>query len=307
MIVSASRRTDIPSYYGEWLVNRLREGSVLIPNPYHAGRLGRLTLSPDIVDCIVFWSKNPAPLIDRLPEIDAMGYRYYFQFTLTPYGAALEPGLPPKDDLTRVFLKLARRVGPGRMVWRYDPIIVTPEYTVARHLECFRALCGALQGAACRCVLSFYDPYPHLGNDLRAPSRGEMLALAEGFAGIAAPYRLPLFTCAEEIDLSRFGIGHSACIDGALAANAAGYPLRVRKDPGQRPACGCAESVDIGAYSTCPRGCVYCYATRDEKAAKRRAAAHDPSSPMLTGRPRGDELITDRTGPSLKLTQLSLL
>lgn len=306
MIVSASRRTDIPAYYSQWLLDRLREGYVLIPHPRNARRLGRVELSPDNVDCLVFWTKNPAPMLDRLPQIEAMGYLFYFQFTLTPYGPEVERNLPPKREIIRTFRELSRRIGPQRMVWRCDPVMITEKYPVAWHLERFRELCEALQGTACRCVFSFIDPYPHIGRALRTPSREEMLAVAEGFSRIAAGYRLPLFTCAEEIDLSRFSIGHGACIDRDLIGRIVGRPIRARKDPGQRPACGCMESVDIGAYDTCPSGCAYCYATTSEKAVRDRMRAHDPGSPLLTGIPRGDEIITDRTTPSQKINQLSL-
>lgn len=307
MIVSASRRTDIPAYYSQWLMGRLREGYVLISNPRDARRLGRAELSPDHVDCLVFWTKNPAPMLDRLPEIEKMGYRFYFQFTLTPYGPEVERNLPPKREIIRTFRELSRRIGPERVVWRCDPVMVTEEFPVAWHLERFRELCGTLHDAACRCVFSFIDPYPHIGKRLRAMSREEMLAVSEGFSRIAAGYRLPLFTCAEEIDLSRFSIGHSACIDRELIERLIGCPIRARKDPGQRPACSCIESVDIGAYDTCPNGCAYCYATTSPKTVRDRVRVHDPKSPLLTGTPRGDEIITDRTAPSQKIYQLSLL
>lgn len=306
MIVSASRRTDIPAWYSGWLMNRLREGFVLIPNPYDAGRLGRAALSPENVDCLVFWTKNPAPMLEKLGEVERMGYQFYFQFTLTPYGPELEPRLPPKRELVRTFWELSRRLSPGRMVWRYDPVLVDALHPAAWHREQFRELCGALHGAACRCVFSYIDPYARLKGRFRAPNEKEMLAVAEGFAREAARYGLPLFTCAEEIDLSRFGIGHSACVDGELIEKLAGCPLRTAKDPGQRPACGCAASVDIGAYDTCPGGCAYCYATTSAKRAAARAAAHDPASPLLTGRPTGSERITDRTSPSQKILQMSL-
>jgi Domain of unknown function (DUF1848). len=306
MIISASRRTDIPAYYSEWFLNRLKERYVLIPNPRNADRLGRVELSPDNVDCIVFWTKNPAPMLDRLDTIEKMGYPFYFQFTLTPYGRELEPNLPPKSELLQTFLELSRRIGPERVVWRYDPVLITGHCSVAWHLERFRELCGELHDATRCCVFSFIDPYAHIGKEFHGMSRGEMLAVAESFSEIAADYPLSLFTCAEEIDLSRFGIGHSACIDQKLIERIIGCPIWAKKDAGQRAACGCIESVDIGAYNTCPNGCAYCYATTSENTVRRRIRAHDPTSPLLAGVPRGDELITDRTAPSQKLPQLSL-
>lgn len=306
MILSVSRRTDIPAYYSEWFLNRLKEKYVLIANPYNSDRLGRVELSPDSVDCIVFWTKNPAPMLGKLDAIEEMGYSFYFQFTLTPYGRDVERNLPPKGELLQTFQNLSRRIGPERVVWRYDPVMITETFSIAWHLERFQELCDKLYGVTSRCIFSFIDPYAHIGNEFHGMSREEMLAVAQGFSKIATEYQLPLFTCAEEIDLSRFQIGHSACIDRKLIEQITGCPIKAKKDTGQRPACGCIESVDIGAYDTCPNGCVYCYATSSEKAMQRRVRAHDPFSPMLTGIPRGDELITDRTTPSQKILQLSL-
>lgn len=306
MILSASRRTDIPAYYSEWMLNRLKQNDILIPNPYDANRLSRVRLSPEDVDCIVFWTKNPAPMLRRLDEIERMGYRFYFQFTLTPYDQTIERNLPAKAEIVRTFRELSRKIGPERVVWRYDPVIVDRAHPVEWHLRQFRSLCEALHRDTRRCVFSYLDPYARLGNRFSPIGREDMLAVARGFSEIAEAHRLPLFTCAETIDLSRFHIGHSACIDPKLVEQIIGCPIRSKKDAGQRPACGCAESVDIGAYDTCLNGCVYCYATSGDKAAQRRALAHDPASPMLTGTPRGGERISDRTAPSQKITQLSL-
>ena len=157
MILSVSRRTDIPAYYSAWFLNRLAEGFVLVPNPHNPRQLSRIPLSPETVDCIVFWTKNPAPMLDALPRIEAAGYPFYFQFTLTPYGPRTEPGLPPKEELVRAFWALSRRLGPKRVVWRYDPVMVDGRYPTAWHLERFEALCNALEGAAERCVFSFVD------------------------------------------------------------------------------------------------------------------------------------------------------
>lgn len=307
MILSASRRTDIPAFYSDWLMNRLKEKYVLVPNPRNPKRLGRVRLSPEWVDCIVFWTKNPLPMMDKLAAVEELGYRFYFQFTLTPYGPEVERGLPPKARLVRAFLDLSRRLGPERMVWRYDPVLVDGSFSVGWHLKQFHRLCGALDGAAGRCVFSFIDVYPNLRKKFRALSRDEMLAVAEGFSQTARAHHLPLFSCCETIDLSRFGIRPSACIDRKLIETIVGCPIRARKDPNQRPACGCIESVDIGVYDTCRNGCAYCYATSGEKAVRRNVSAHDPKSPLLTGHPRGDERITDRTSPSGKILQLSLL
>lgn len=306
MIISASRRTDIPAFYSEWFMNRLKEGYALIPNPRNPNRLGRVALSPENVDCIVFWTKNPANMLGRLSELDAMGYAYYVQFTLTPYDRSMEPNLPSKAELLRTFIEMADQIGALRSVWRYDPVVVDDKHGVGWHVEQFSAICGKLRTYTERCILSFVDPYKSLCDRHRALTDDEMIGIASGFSKIARRCGIALYTCAEEIDLSRYGIGHSACIDQKLIEKTAGYRITAKKDANQRAACRCIESVDIGAYDTCPHGCTYCYATSSPKTVLRRVNEHDPRAPMLTGCPKGDEIVTDRTTPSQKVTQLSL-
>jgi len=261
MIISASRRTDIPAFYAEWLFRRLRAGYADTVNPFRPSQVTRVDLTPEHVDGLVLWSKNPAPLLPFLPKLTACGFPFYLQFTVTPYEAALEPGVPPKSRVVDTFRRLSDRLGPQRLVWRYDPIIVTATMTPSWHREHFAALCAQLAPACCRCVISFVDPYRHSPRAYPAPDAAAMRAVVAGFAPVAAACRLPLFTCAEAIDLADYGIGHSACIDGDLLGTLAGRQLHLPRDRHQRPACRCAASVDLGRYGTCRHGCTYCYAT----------------------------------------------
>lgn len=304
MILSASRRTDIPSHYARWMVNRLREGEVLIPYPRDPDRLGRLRLTPELVDCIVFWSKNPAPMLEHLPNIDALGYRYYFTFTLTGYGAEVERNLPPKEQVADTFLRLSDRLGPERVDWRYDPILVDARHPVSWHLDRFGALCRRLRGATGRCIINFVKAYPHLPH-IRELEDALIRQVAQGMAGIAAEFGIPLTSCADAQDLRDLGIAHGACIDADKVAAICGAPILAKKDPGQPAACRCVQSIDIGMYDSCSNGCSYCYAITDEARMRARMAAHDPDSALLIGRP-GAQRITDRTAPSLKDPQLRL-
>lgn len=306
MIISASRRTDIPCFYSDWLIKRLEEGYALIPNPWNADRLGRVELSPRNVDCIVFWTKNPAPMMDRLSEIDRMGYDYYFQFTVTAYGRDIERNLPEKRELVESFKRLSEMLGPERVDWRFDPILKDLRYPPEKVSEFFENLCGKLHDYTERCIISFADDYSH-GQNRAEPFRTEdMLDMAERISGIAGEYSLPVFSCSEEIDLGSFGIEHCCCIDQKKVERIIGSRISAKKDAGQRALCGCIESVDIGTYDTCCNGCVYCYATRSEKSAWQKRQNHDPGYPMLTGEPKGTEIISDRTGTSQKIHQLSL-
>lgn len=297
MIISASRRTDIPAFYPAWLLNRLRAGEAWFP--LRGNKVGHAALSPEWVDCIVFWTKNPLPLMGMLDEIARMGYDFYFQFTLTSYEKPMEQGLSPAERVES-FHRLSKKLGRERVDWRYDPILLGGPYTVDHHLARFQTLCEKLRGYTARCIFSFMDSYPHTGN-LSGGSPGEMRLLAQGFSEIAGRYRLPLFTCGEEIDLSAYGIGHAACVDPQKIAEITGWPISGKKDPGQRRECGCMESVDIGAYNTCPGGCAYCYANTGRNI----QSCHNPVWPMLTG-PLGAEPVLERTGPSFKTAQTSL-
>ncbi len=305
MIVSASRRTDLAACYPEWLCRRLREGYALVPHPRDSRRLSRVSLSPEAVDCLVLWTKNPEPFLPYLDEVEQR-YPFYFQFTLTPYGRDMEPGLPSKERLAELFCALSRRLGPDRVDWRYDPILLDARHTTAYHLDRFEALCRHLHEYTGRCILSFADPYRHLGDRVRPVEEADQRALACGFSRIAARYRLPLFTCAEHIDLSEYGIFHASCIDPAKIGRLLGCRIQAKPDRGQRPDCGCVESVDIGAYDTCPNGCIYCYAAVSRARTARNLARHDPLSPMLVGRPTGEELITERKMRSVRTEQTSL-
>lgn len=306
MIISASRRTDIPALYSEWFMNRLKAGYAFMPNPRNSNRLGRVELSPSTVDCIVFWTKNPIPMLNKLEQIDMMGYSYYFQFTLTPYDKRIEDNLPSKDELLRAFAELTKRIGVERVVWRYDPIIVDATYTVKWHWERFAEMCEKLHPYTRRCVISFIDAYKNMGSGFRVLTQNEMSAVVSGFSETAKKHDLALYTCAEDIELTEYGIGHSSCIDQELIEDIIGCPLAAKKDANQRPACQCIESVDIGVYDTCTNGCTYCYATSRRHIAQRRFAEHDPNAAMILGNPAGDEIVTDRTTPSQKYNQLRL-
>jgi len=265
VVVSASRRTDLPAFHADAFLSRVREGFADVPDPRNPAKVRRVPLTPDAVDAFVFWTKDPRPLMARLDELEA--FPFYFQFTLNPYGVDVEPGVPPLGTRVETFLRLSERVGPDRVVWRYDPVLLSDRHDVSFHAESFEALAARLGGATDACVTSFLDTVPKArrsihAHGLRAPSDEEILALAGAFAGSARRHGLSASTCAEAVDLSAFGIGHARCIDPARILRISGRRVPSRKDPGQRTACGCAPSVDIGTCGTCAHGCAYCYAAR---------------------------------------------
>lgn len=310
MIISASRRTDIPTYYSEWFFNRLKEGYVLVRNPINVHQISRISLRPDVVDGIVFWTKNPIPMLSNLKRLH--DYTYYFQFTVTAYGKDMERNVPSKNDIIiPAFQRLSDLIGPDRIIWRYDPIFITGTYTVEYHIRFFSRLAKRLSGYTRKCTISFLDLYQKIRNNVRrlaiSPATPEQQDFLAGhLAEIARCHGLKIDMCAEEKDFQQYGIQRARCIDDRLFAKFLNSPLTLKKDRYQRQACGCMESIDIGAYNTCLNGCCYCYANFSEKTAKRNQNDHDPEAPLLFGVPDTRDQITDRKEHSSRVRQLEL-
>lgn len=310
MILSASRRTDIPRYYSEWFLNRVREGFVLVRNPRNPHSVSKLPLSPDVVDCVVFWTKDPAPMLPMLDELK--GFDFYFQFTLTPYGKEIEPGVGDKKRIAETFRALSARIGKERVVWRYDPVLFGGGYTAERHEKAFAELARALSGSTDTCVISFLDFYRNtkanfselsLEENLRPAKIGEMESLASAFSRIARSFGMKVEACAESADFTKYGVARASCIDKSRIERIIGCGLDAKKDKNQRALCGCVESVDIGAYNTCPAMCRYCYANYSPGAVRGNVSRHDPKSPFLTGVLLPGDSVTERKAKSLKREQ----
>jgi len=284
MILSASRRTDIPAYYSEWFINRLKAGYVLVRNPMNLTQVSRINISPDFVDCIVFWTKDPQNMLDKLDIIDRAGYKYYFQFTLTPYDKTVEKGLREKEEIINTFCSLSEIIGNDRVVWRYDPIILNDMFDFSYHKEQYSILCSKLGKYTNQCIISFVDLYPKLRTDIiREISTDEMIEVGQMFSSVAKDYGITLKACCEDSFLFEYGIGQANCIDKALIESICGYSLDLKRDRNQRKACGCFESIDIGAYNTCKNGCVYCYANYSPVSVDRNLKRHDPDGEFLIG------------------------
>ena len=273
--------------------------------PHH---LSRVRLTPDVVDGMVFWTKNPAPLVKRLHELESFGIPFYVQVTLNAYSTELEPHLPLLEERLAAFRSLSGALGPERIVWRYDPVLLNPACSVDWHLHTFAKLARALKGSTHRCIFSFLDFYRKIQGktDARPARTEEIIQLAAGFHEAAEPAGIRLFTCAESVDLHAFGVEPAACIDRTLLEQISGSRLRVKKDPNQRTACGCVESMDVGCYDCCPYGCVYCYATAGREAVLRNVGRHSAVSPLLIGTPGPLDRITERKMKSCRILQTSL-
>jgi DNA repair photolyase len=259
-IVSASRRTDIPAFHSTWFMQCLRQGFVEVKNPYNPHQVSKVSLLPDDVESIVFWTKNPAPLLAHLEEIEKLGHRYSFLFTLNDYPRDLEPKVPPLAERITTFAELSGKVGPRRVVWRYDPIILSNHTGADYHRRAFENLVQKLGPHTRRVVVSLIDYYKKTRRNLQpldyefdfeAADRPETDELLRDLAGIARGSSLEIFSCAQERDYTDLGIPPGRCIEGDGP---------YKKDPSQREHCRCTQSRDIGAYGTCKHACTYCYA-----------------------------------------------
>ena len=327
VILSVSRSTDIPAFYAEWFMNRLREGYAVWYNPFNRQPM---RVSFDRVKFIVFWSKTPAPLLPHLPELDRRGIRYYFQFTLNDYEKeGFEPNVPPLTQRIATFLQLSARLGKERVIWRFDPLILSPGTTPRQLLTRIWHLGNQLRGCTDKLVFSFADvlAYRKVQQNLlrdtacftkenvtsAEPSPAQQQELVEGLVKLrdhwhAEGWQLTLATCAEQIDLDAYGIAHNRCIDSELIArlwhndpellyylhtgklpepdlfgNIPPLPATAKplKDKGQRHACGCIPSKDIGMYNTCPHLCAYCYANASRATILANHLRHNPAAPSL--------------------------
>lgn len=307
MILSVSRRTDIPAYYSEWFINRLQAGFALARNPMNHAQVSKIPLTPDIVDCIVFWTKDPHNMLDKLDTIDALGYKYYFQFTVTPYDKSIEKGLRSKEEIIKTFCKLSDKIGKEKVLWRYDPIIISDKYDISFHKEQFESLCNMLNNYTSHCTISFVDMYSKIKTKLlREISEDEMIEYCKLISTIAKTYNIVVKACSEEFDLSKYGIEQGNCIDKRVAEKICGYSLDVLKDKNQRGSCGCYESIDIGAYNTCKNRCIYCYANYSEVSVNNNCKRHNPKGELLIGDITDNEKVTIRAVKSHRREQLKL-
>ena len=311
MILSVSRRTDIPNYYSSWFYKRVEEGFLYVKNPMNARQISKIDISPEMVDCIVFWTKNPQNMISKLHLLK--DYKYYFQFSITCYGKDIEPNIPNKiDTVVPIFQKLSDLIGSNKVVWRYDPIFISEQYTVAYHLEVFHRLSQMLKGYTNRVIISFIDYYPKIKKNIELhsmnlPTREELIQLSEGLAQIAKSNNMKLETCAaEKLEVQSLGVASVGCIDKSLVEEIIGCEVSGKRDKNQRNDCICLESIDIGTYDTCKNGCKYCYANLSDKKILKTTSLYNTKSPILCGSIQEEDKITIRKVGSLKTNQITM-
>lgn len=294
MIINTGGRTDTVQYYTDWLMRRFEEGYAFTRNPLFPTKVNRYELDPKVVDCVVFCSKNYQPILPRLHEITDR-FNTYFHYTITAYGRDIEPGVPPIDESMATLIELSQLVGRQRVSWRYDPVLLTRDYTIQRHLETFDRMARVLAPHIDRCVFSFVEMYKKLRfnmPELIPLSVEDMDELARGLGSIAATYGMRIQTCGTNGDFSRYGIQSSGCMTLDILGEANGVAFKNRKHKGMRQGCHCIESRDIGAYDTCLNGCKYCYANQTPQKAIENYKLHGPASPLLLGQVCPDDTVT---------------
>lgn len=288
-IISASRRTDIPAFYGNWFMDRIREGYCTYPNPLYPKQIHRVDLTPDAVAGIVFWTRNAKPMLRHLDELSRRGYCFYFLYTVVNYPRSVDPRSPSYASAAETMRRLADGLGRNRVVWRYDPVILNSTgVDLTWHKENFGRLLGVIGGVTSKVILSVVDPYKKTTRRLGDETDGvhyapaEYLDLLRWMVHSARSAGLAAQSCAEEL-LDVDGLTPGPCIDADLIADLSGDRVS-RAHHKQRPGCLCHRSVDIGVNNTCGFGCAYCYATSDHARALENVRRHRSDWPCLAGR-----------------------
>ena len=294
MIINTGCRTDIPAFYSKWLMNRIREGYVLVRNPYYPSQITRYSLSPKVVDCLAFCTKNPEPMLKYLDELDK--YKQYWFVTITPYGKDIEPVVPDKEKVIQSFKILSNHVGVDSIGWRYDPIFMNKDFDVEKHIECFKNIAQELKGYTYNCTISFLDLYEKVKRnapDLRTPTREEQIKIAKEFAKIGKENNMTIHSCCENTFLAEYGLKCNGCMSQEIIEKSINRKLKSPKKINLRQECNCIMGNDIGAYNTCGHFCKYCYANNNKALVIDNIKKHNENSPFLIGNIEIGDKITE--------------
>lgn len=289
MILSVSMRTDIIGFYFEWYLNRINEGYVLVRNPYHSQMVSRYEINPRVVDFIFYCTKNPRPLVNHLqsnPNSKLWEYRSIYHVSLTPYKEKIESGVPKITQVIQSIRELSLLVGKNKVVWRYDPICLTKEYTYEYHIEQFTRMARLLSGYVEVCIISFVDFYEKTKRNapfLEVIPKSKMEQMAKEMNEIARTYQMELRLCAEDLNCAQLGISKLGCVEVHDLERIFNVKLKRPKETISRKQCHCLPMRDMGAYNSCLHGCLYCYANEDSDIAVKNYKLHNPISPFLIG------------------------
>jgi len=286
-IISASRRTDIPAFYTDWFINRLKAGFVYVKHPF-TKKWERISLKADDVGVVVFWSKNYSTLLRRIEEIERIIPNLFFHFTITG-NKILEPNVPDYKETIKDFIFISKRYSPKHIIWRFDPICITDKLSFSYYQEKFITCAQKLTGYTQTCYISFVNLYKKVSINFKRYTDQVLIEIANKekrrfahkLAEIAEKYNIRLYACCNDYLLSE-KVKKASCINGYYLANLFNIPLKI-KAGATRKGCACTKSIDIGAYNTCLHGCVYCYANHDKEKAKRFYKNFSPNWNSIEG------------------------
>lgn len=309
MIIHTGLRTDIPAFYSEWFLNRLRAGEVCVRNPYNTMSVTKYSLSPSVVDLICFCTKNPSPLLSDTAVALLEPYGQLWFVTITPYGKLYEPNVPDKAEVMDSFRQLSKIVGSKRISWRYDPVFLCGKYTVEQHKKSFEKICRGLSGYTNECIVSFIDLYPKVKKNF--PEISEVpfeiqLELADFFVRVGERFGIKIKSCGESAELSKVGVDVSGCMTKIVYEHAVGDSMHFPERRQNRKECDCFLGCDIGVYNSCAHFCRYCYANYSRSAVLENMKNHDPNSPFLIGNFKFGDKIHEPLQKSWKTFQKNL-
>lgn len=293
MILNTGNRTDIPAYFSQWLINRINEGFVYSRNPYNPTQIYRYDLNPNVIDCIIFCTKNPIPMLKYLNLIEP--FNQYWMVTITPYGKEIEPNVPNKNIIIKGFIELSKKIGKKHVAWRYDPIFLTEKYSIDYHIHIFEKMAQKLSPYTDVCIISFIDLYKKTRNNF--PTAKEVPIsiqhqLILKISEIALKYNIKIKTCAEKENFSAYNVDQSGCVNQETIEKSLNITLNIPRLPQARTGCNCILGADIGQYNTCMHHCKYCYANYDTLTVQKQFLNHNPFSPLLIGDIKeGDQII----------------
>lgn len=302
MIINTGCRTDIPAFYAKWFMNRIREGYVLVRNPYNPNQVTKYNLSPEVVDCLAFCTKNPEPMLSYLDKLDM--YKQYWFVTITPYGKDIEPNVPDKKKVMESFKKLSNHIGVDSIGWRYDPIFIGDGFDVNKHITCFGNMAKELKGYTHNCTISFLDLYEKVKRNapnINPPTKEEQIEMAKAFRKIGKENDMVIHACCEKTYLSQYGLQCNGCMSQEIVEKAINNTLQPPKRKNLRQECSCLMGNDIGAYNTCGHLCKYCYANANKQFVIENMKKHDDNSPFLIGRSEPGDKITEAKQKSWKI------
>ena len=309
MIINVGGRTDIVNYYTPWLLNRLSEGYAYSRNPFARENVYKLSLKPEKVDCLLFCSKNYQPILKHIGDIDEK-YNILCNYTITAYGKDIEPKVPPINQSIKTLERLSDIVSVNKILWRYDPILLSEKYTVEKHLETFEYMAEKISPFVYRCIFSFVDMYEKVEENMpeMIPFTDEdKVKLLKGIGEISKKYNLYTQTCATNESYERYGIHAAGCTTREILEQAHNVVYKNVKGTGIRENCHCIPSRDIGAYNSCLSECKYCYANRKPDIPKKVIKMHNEKSPLLLGQLKeNDRLIETKIVSYIEPKQTTL-